>query len=322
MRALVRAGVVHVVVNDAPGYRLAAGADAILALDTTGLDSEHGWASHVRHLAGPQVQAELVAHLDRTRSLELGGIVGTGPGKLACRHILHAAALDEGERIEPPAFAAAVERAIGMALEQRWSTLHILVPEERTRQRRHQILEGLTQVQAAGRTAHGHHLMVRFVVASPAFAEELRAQLESWAPAAGDVDTRGEPARAAGARQAPANHEAEGHRQVAAGDETQAQTKALTRGEEDSLVELLEKCAAIRDGATRKLVIDRLPEHIAVRIREFPGLRVHVTEMVKHCSRFPGGLASLRTAVHRFEGDSFAMRELDALLARIVADRP
>ena len=86
---------------------------------------------------------------------------------------------------------------------------------------------------------------------------------------------------------------------------------------QDELVELLEACHALRDVSRRRDIVQRLDSDMGNRIAERAAMRPHVTEMVKTCAAFPGGLRQLCAAVRWYEGKTTAMANVDALLARL-----
>ncbi|WP_428267352.1 effector-associated domain 2-containing protein [Haliangium sp.] len=94
-------------------------------------------------------------------------------------------------------------------------------------------------------------------------------------------------------------------------------TATLPVAARDELVLRLEACAVMRDADTRKMVIERLPAEIKSRVAHAATTRVHLTQLVQTTSAFPGGLESLRKAVHWFEGATTAMERVDEFLARI-----
>ena len=88
----------------------------------------------------------------------------------------------------------------------------------------------------------------------------------------------------------------------------------LDKEQKDSLVELLEQCASVRDQNQRDMMVERLPLDLRVRIQRHRDIRSDVTSMVRHASDFPGGVNLLCDAVKRFEGDSRNMHSIIVFL--------
>lgn len=91
----------------------------------------------------------------------------------------------------------------------------------------------------------------------------------------------------------------------------------LTRDEQDQLVQLLCKCIVISDQDKRALVLAHLDDEISRRISSSQILDTHVTQIVKICTAFDGGIEKLRDAVYRFEGGTRTMKRVDKLLTAV-----
>lgn len=90
-------------------------------------------------------------------------------------------------------------------------------------------------------------------------------------------------------------------------------TNTFTQHED--IVRCLEQCHAATTIHTLNALVERLPQQIRVRIVRSSKVRQYLTNIVTTVGRFPGGLRALRDAVGWCEGDSYAFRDLDALLA-------
>ncbi|WP_428262354.1 effector-associated domain 2-containing protein [Haliangium sp.] len=84
---------------------------------------------------------------------------------------------------------------------------------------------------------------------------------------------------------------------------------------QDALVVIIEKCSAVRERHKRDALVRRLPEALQLRIPPFSDLRTYVSELVRVCNEYEGGLAELRNALHWHEQGTRAMDEVDAFLA-------
>ncbi|WP_428266895.1 SUMF1/EgtB/PvdO family nonheme iron enzyme [Haliangium sp.] len=90
----------------------------------------------------------------------------------------------------------------------------------------------------------------------------------------------------------------------------------LSRKQQDQLVGLLEACAVLRDGRSRSMLIDRLPEHIRPYVHDdAPNLCVLLVGLVDGCVRFPGGVEALRDELRFLEGDTHAMKAVADFVA-------
>lgn len=139
----------------------------------------------------------------------------------------------------------------------------------------------------------------------PEDAIDIRAFLESLVEEERDVGVSG----LRGTRSPPRRSPQERVRSLAPSKSTM----------HDELVEILEGFRSLRGWHLRALIIERLLPTIAVHISRGSALRADWHNIVSACASSPGGLQALRDAVYQFEGDTFAMRRLDALLSEIEA---
>ncbi|WP_428262560.1 effector-associated domain 2-containing protein [Haliangium sp.] len=93
-----------------------------------------------------------------------------------------------------------------------------------------------------------------------------------------------------------------------------------SRSELAHVVLLVEELSAVKDERMRSQIIERLPNRVQAFIPYSAMRRAHVTSIVESCARFPGGLLALRDAVHWLEGDTLAMKQLDAVLVSMSLD--
>jgi nucleoside phosphorylase len=97
-----------------------------------------------------------------------------------------------------------------------------------------------------------------------------------------------------------------------------ARAAELNQADEDLLVEALMACTAMRDPAQRDYVLGRLDHDIQARVGQHETQLLHVTNIVKTCAAYPGGLEQLRDALARAEGQSRMAQQVTELIERLV----
>jgi hypothetical protein len=80
------------------------------------------------------------------------------------------------------------------------------------------------------------------------------------------------------------------------------------------LIVALLNCPSIQDRATRDLIVNDLPSEIRGSIKRHDAERVDVTNIVKTCINYSGGLKELIEIVRVYEGVSLSMNNLDLLI--------
>ncbi len=88
--------------------------DAIVNAANTELLLGAGVAGAIRERGGPAIQAEC----DAKRPIRLGEAVLTGAGRLAARHVIHAAAMEPGARVAEASLRAATRASLELARAQ------------------------------------------------------------------------------------------------------------------------------------------------------------------------------------------------------------
>ena len=81
------------------------------------------------------------------------------------------------------------------------------------------------------------------------------------------------------------------------------------------LITALLNCSSIQDRATRDLIVNDLPSEIRGSIKRHDAERVDVTNIVKTCINYSGGLEELIEIVRVYEGGALSMNNLDLLIA-------
>jgi hypothetical protein len=79
------------------------------------------------------------------------------------------------------------------------------------------------------------------------------------------------------------------------------------------LVDALLELPFLRDPAGRTLLIDLLPPVIATAVPYHPTGRLHILTLVQTCMRHDNGLATLVETIRQLDGDSPAVRRLEAV---------
>ncbi|MGH3625679.1 MAG: effector-associated domain 2-containing protein, partial [Sciscionella sp.] len=90
--------------------------------------------------------------------------------------------------------------------------------------------------------------------------------------------------------------------------------QAGTSGGLFGLVDALLEVPCVRDDADRRLLLDLLSPRIANTVSYNPRARWHVLSLVRVCLNYDGGLAELVDAVRKMDGDSLAVRRLEAVV--------
>ena len=88
---------------------------------------------------------------------------------------------------------------------------------------------------------------------------------------------------------------------------------ATARDEFGDLVDALLEVESIRDDTARSTVLALLPVRIASSVPHHPRARLHVIGLVRTCLDHENGLLELVTVLREVEGDSLAIRRLEAL---------
>jgi O-acetyl-ADP-ribose deacetylase (regulator of RNase III) len=88
--------------------------DAVVNAANTALVLGAGVAGAIRERGGPAIQAEC----DRHGPIPLGAAALTGGGKLAARHVIHAAVMEPGGRPSEESIRAATRAALELARER------------------------------------------------------------------------------------------------------------------------------------------------------------------------------------------------------------
>jgi O-acetyl-ADP-ribose deacetylase (regulator of RNase III) len=88
-----------------------AAVDAIVNAANTRLVLGSGVSAAIRSQGGPEIQRECDAH----GPIGLGEVALTGAGKLPARHVIHAAGMEPGGRVEEPALRACTRAALELA---------------------------------------------------------------------------------------------------------------------------------------------------------------------------------------------------------------
>jgi hypothetical protein len=94
----------------------------------------------------------------------------------------------------------------------------------------------------------------------------------------------------------------------------------ISPDQKEALVRALLKCPAIMKQDSRQAVVQDLPDHIKLNIRESPQPNVAVRNIVDTCLRYRGGLRSLLEIVRRYDRESIPMQAVDKIWRRI--ERP
>jgi hypothetical protein len=87
--------------------------------------------------------------------------------------------------------------------------------------------------------------------------------------------------------------------------------RQLTMPEITQLTWLLMPCPSLQDAETRKTVLEMLPAQIFNSIRHHASNQVHVLNIVRTCTNYPGGLDALIEAVRFFDGGTACMQAVD-----------
>jgi O-acetyl-ADP-ribose deacetylase (regulator of RNase III) len=99
----------------AEGDITALAVDAIVNAANTELQLGSGVAGAIRERGGPAIQAECDAH----GPIPLGAAALTGAGKLAAKHVIHAAAMEPGARASEASIRAATRASLELARARR-----------------------------------------------------------------------------------------------------------------------------------------------------------------------------------------------------------
>ena len=103
----------------AEGDITALAVDAIVNAANTELQLGSGVAGAIRERGGPTIQAECDAH----GPIGLGEAALTSAGKLAAKHVIHAAAMQLGERTSEAGLRAATRASLALARATRLRTI-------------------------------------------------------------------------------------------------------------------------------------------------------------------------------------------------------
>lgn len=82
------------------------------------------------------------------------------------------------------------------------------------------------------------------------------------------------------------------------------------------VVEALHKLPCMRDSDMRSLVVGRLPTDISFAIEGFSEPRAHITEILRKCLEYDGGVDRLLSVIRDMTGDLPALRNLLATVPR------
>ncbi len=88
-----------------------------------------------------------------------------------------------------------------------------------------------------------------------------------------------------------------------------------TDEEKRALAQTLLQCEAMSSRTAREAVVGCLPAPIRQRIKYGPNDLIDAINIVTAAANFPEGLRQLITCVHQFEGETYAMQEVDRLVA-------
>lgn len=91
-----------------------------------------------------------------------------------------------------------------------------------------------------------------------------------------------------------------------------------TDEEKRALAQALLQCEAMSSRAAREPVVGCLPAQIRQRIKYGPNDLIDAINIVAAAANFPDGLRQLIACVRQFEGETYAMQEVDRLVAPFV----
>lgn len=91
-----------------------------------------------------------------------------------------------------------------------------------------------------------------------------------------------------------------------------------TDEEKRTLAQALLQCDAMSSRATRETVVGCLPAQIRQRIRYGPNDLIDAINIVAAAANFPDGLPQLINCVRQFEGETYAMQDVERLAAPFV----
>jgi hypothetical protein len=97
-----------------------------------------------------------------------------------------------------------------------------------------------------------------------------------------------------------------------------ASARRPTDEEKRTLARALLQCDAMSSRAAREAVVGCLPAQIRQRIRYGPNDLIDAINIVTAAANFPDGLRQLIACVHQFEGATFAMQDVERLVAPFV----
>src|SRR5262245_42210460 len=95
----------------------------------------------------------------------------------------------------------------------------------------------------------------------------------------------------------------------------------LDQNDRDRLVEALLECTCLSSVNSRDAIVRDLPSGIKDLLNLRGGARDDVSEIVRVCLQFPGGLERLLQRVRFFEGESFAWIKLDEVARGVLLEQ-